>query len=381
MFRQLFIFTSLLFTAAAQEAVQLLEHSAALLKEGKRNEAISLLDKVRNDGSLRAIEKFQLGWLYGQAQRYEVAIAIFESLPQDVPGVSTHAYARALSYFNMGRFQKTIDILADVKRQGLEDTRALNLLGVAYAKAGEAEKAYNSLRDGVTDGPVDLISYLNLVTLCVDYQNLALAEKIATQGVVAFPGAGTLYVSRGAVRMLRGQKEEAREDFSTAANLKPIDSNAYFFLALADYKLGRFAEAIETLNKAIARGVADPDLHYLLAESLIRSEPAAPAAVIPALNRAIALDPLFTEALVLRAKLHLQSGAVEQSVADLESARKVEPGSRTVLYNLAKAYRQSGRERQARELFQKVQDDTVAQVDTLAGKKIQKVLVERSGKE
>lgn len=379
MFRLLFTFISLLLCLKAEEtseALTKLREAESFLREGKESEAVQILDALHGARSLPPLAVFQIGWLYGQARKYQAAIAVFDSLPADVPDPLTHQYALALSYFNLERYQKTIQILEEAKQRGLTDAKSGNLLGVAYAKAGEAEKAYSNLRDGISGSPSDLLGYLNLVTVCVDYQNLSLAETVATRGVEAFPDSPKIFFRRGAVRLLAGKRDEAHRDFETARKLAPGDPEIAFFLALSDYQRGRYPDAISEIRSAIQQGTSDADLYYLLAEALLRENPRQPARPLAELDRAITLNSNLVSALVLRAKLHLQAGDAAKAVLDLERARAIEPASRPVLYGLARAYEQVGRHREAQALFATVKEDSRTSVDALATQKMERVLVE-----
>jgi tetratricopeptide (TPR) repeat protein len=382
LFRRQFTFISLallpLWQALAADAAGRLQQAGTLLRDGRVAEAVTQLDSLRNGPPLSPLDLFQLGWLYGQARKYDLAIGIFQTVPDNVPDPATHYYALALSHFSLGRYRETVDILSEAKSRGFMDAKAANLLGVAYAQLGEAEKAYASLRDGIGEAPTDATGYLNLVTLCVEFHNNPLAEKIATRGMEAFPRESRLHISRGAVRMLGGQVEQAREDFGHAIQLDPRDADASFFAALADYQLGRHAAAITVLRTAIRNGVADPDIHYLLAESLLRANPDDSAGVLRAIDNALSLDGHSVPALVLRAKLRLQAGRAADAVADLERARSVEPGSRGVTYGLARAYMQLGKRKEAEQLFEQVREDAANSVAEMGQKKLSKTLVERA---
>jgi tetratricopeptide (TPR) repeat protein len=367
------------FALAAQEpAGHILERAGSLVQENRRDEARALLDGIRSSPELSQLERFQLGWLYGRVRQYQTAIAIFESLPEAVPDPATHHYAIALSYFNLGQYTKTVEVLTRLKERKLADSKALNLLGVALAKAGEAEKAYNQLREGVVEGAGDPTAYRNLVTLCVDYGNLALAEKIATSGLEAFPSAAELWLSRGMVRLLTGKREEARDDLQHAAKSDPKSTDAAFFLALAAYELNRFPEAAATLRHVIEQGIADPDIHYLLAETLLRLDPDNPAPVIEQLDRALAHDPNSVPALVARGKLLLQAGNAKGAAVDLERARAADPESRSAAFNLARAYQRLGRKEEADELLKHVRQDSQQTLEAFTNRKVRQVLVERS---
>jgi len=363
--------------ARAEDAKDALGRAAALLKAGRAVEAVIELDRIRTQSGLSAILQFQLGWLYGQARKYQTAIEIFRAVPEAIPDPLTRQYAIALCHFNLGEYQKTIDILSESKKRGLTDAKAVNLLGVAYAQLGEAERAYNSLREGIIEA-TDVDGYLNLVTLCVEYRNNELAEKIATQGIAAFPNDKHLFIYRGAVRMLSSELDAASSDFGSALKLAPKDPDAIFSAALTQYQRGSFEQASGILRDAIARGVRDSDLHYLLAESILRIDAGHADAAMKELNRAIEIDAASVSALVLRARLELRIGALQQAKADLERARIIDPESRPVLYMLARVHQQSGNSQEAVRLFQYVRQDAAKTVDEYGRKRLQKILVEKT---
>lgn len=357
---------------AAQDPAALFQSARELLGAGERAEAVKRLDELSGLPALTPVARFQIGWLYGQAREYPRALEVFQSLPENVPDPLTHGYAVALTYFNMSRYDRTVQVLAELKERGYTDAKSANLLGVAYAKAGEARKAYDALREGVLASPSDQDGYLNLITLCVDNNDLRLAGTIADRGVEAFPKSARLRVRRGAVDLILGQVEGARQNFREALERSPKDQEAYFFLALCDYQEGKFADAVQVLQKPVDEGFADSDVHYLMAECLMRSSASATAAVRKQLDRALALDATSVPARTLRAKLALEAGKPQEAAADLEKARTVEPDSRPVLYNLGRAYRMMGRQQEALALFQKVQQDSQATAADMGKKRLGK---------
>jgi tetratricopeptide (TPR) repeat protein len=363
--------------ACAEDVTERLNQAAALLRDKEISRAVPILDGVRSTPSLKPIDRFRLGWLYGQSRRYETAIAMFEALPEDVPDPLTHYYAIALSYFNLARYDRTASVLTTAKQRGFTDARSANLLGVAYAKLGQAQKAYEALRGGVTGTAADPDGYLNLVTLCVDFGNNALAEKIATKGIEAFPSDARLVLSRGALRLAASQTEAARADFERAMQIAPRDPSPVFFAALGEYSSSQYADAIRILRKAIDAGVADAETHYLLAETLVRSDTDNDVEALRETDKAIAMDGALVPALLLRAKLELKKGDTRIAVRDLETARDMEPQNRNVLYLLGRAYQQTGNNAEAKKLFQHVQQDSANLVSDLAKKKMHKILVER----
>src|ERR1700758_2522448 len=83
-------------TAASCNAVQVFASVEEQLKNKRYEEAKAALDSLRSCPRLSNTEKFNVGWLYGRARDFHVALIIFNSLPADVPDPSTHQYAIAL---------------------------------------------------------------------------------------------------------------------------------------------------------------------------------------------------------------------------------------------------------------------------------------------
>ena len=97
-----------------------------------------------------------------------------------------------------------------------------------------------------------------------------------------------------------------------------------FFMALAEYRQSKFEEAGQVLKNAIASGIVDSDLHYLLAECLIRIDGTDSATVLAELDRAIQLNPNSVSARVLRGERLLASGRPQDAIIDLKIARELD---------------------------------------------------------
>jgi hypothetical protein len=58
------------------------------------------LDGIRSCPALSDMETFQLGWLYGRARHFDVALKVFDRVPESVPDRPTHDFAIALVSLN-----------------------------------------------------------------------------------------------------------------------------------------------------------------------------------------------------------------------------------------------------------------------------------------
>jgi Flp pilus assembly protein TadD len=109
------------------------------------------------------------------------------------------------------------------------------------------------------------------------------------------------------------------------------------------------------LRQRIKRAPSDATLQYLLGEGLMRSGASPGEATFAeakaALNKSVRLNPKSAPAHVALAKLLLKQGAVEPAVVHLETARTLDPKQKAVYSQLAIAYRQQGKQEQARNML------------------------------
>ncbi len=352
------------------------EKVTTLLQNKNYHGASQILDKLHQCSGLSATENFQMGWLYGRARRFDAALKIFRSVPADVPDRLTHQYAVALSKFELADYHGAADALKELPPDVL-DAKCVNLLAVSYSKLGLLQDAYSVLIQETQKDPHDLSAFLNLVTVCAEGGNFEKAAQVASEATRLFPQSAEVFIVEGAANILLGHLKEAYANFSTAVSLDPSRSDTRFFLALTDYREGKYTEAVAVLKAAIQAGLVDSDLHYLLAECLLKMNATDTASAIAELNRAIELDDNSVSARTLRGKLLLEKGDAKGAVADLEFARHHDPESRGASYNLARAYRALGKEDQARALFQQLRGQTADALKTMSDQKLSDTLTGR----
>ena len=346
----------------------------SLLKSRQYEQAAHALNQLQGCPNLSPIQTFNLAWLYGRAHDSKTALKTFQSVPPDVPDRPTHQYAIALSEFELGEYRSAVEALKGLRSQGLLDAKGTNLLGVSYSKLGLYQDAYPILREELQQNPDDLFAYLNLVTLLADSGNFKNAAEITNQAVSAFPRNPEVLVVRGAANILLGNVDESHSDFVAAVQLSPLQPDAEFLLALSDYKQGKFADAITEIKTALGLGIIDSDLHYLLAECMLKVDPTKTADAIGELDRAIELNSRSGPARTLRGKLLLEGGKPKQAVEDLELAHKVDPTSRSALYNLARADSALGKTEEAKSLFKQMNSQTEDSLGELSDQRVKKVL-------
>ena len=115
---------------------------------------------------------------------------------------------------------------------------------------------------------------------------------------------------------------------------------------LAKHEIKKSTDVLESLDRAYPRG---PAIKSKLARAYLQDNKTSQAAV--ALDQALATDPNYTEAILLRAELNLHTDHSQAAVSALEDLLKKNAGFRPAQLLLADAYRRSGRFDDAASIF------------------------------
>lgn len=336
-----------------------------LLESKNYPQARALIDEVSRCRNLTPTGRFRLGWSYAQAGNFNAALKQFNSVGGDVPTTAVHAYAVALVELEMQRYDEAVKTLRALEAQGPLDEASANLLGVAEAKAGHYQNAYNVFRSEIQRRPKDLTAYLNVITLLSDAGEYTEAATILSGAQQVFPGNAQLMIAAGAVDQLLGKDKDALARFDAVVQAEPRNAEARFLLAATNYQMGQFGAAKEEIEKSIRDGVESSDLYYLLAQSELKLNPASSSDALAAANRAVQLNGKSVQALTLRGQLLLGAGQPKAALPDLVAAHGLDPSSHDATYNLARCYSALGKKEEAASLYHKLSaqsEDAVTQL-------------------
>jgi tetratricopeptide (TPR) repeat protein len=326
-----------------------------LLEKKDYQGAKTLLRGLESCPHLLPLQRFNVGWLYGKAHDSSDALKIFKSVPTDMPDRLTHGYAIALASFELGQYQDSINTLTALRSEGIFDAKCADLLGVSYSKLGRYQEAYGVMVENLQQNPTNPYAYFNLITLFVDTRELDKAAQVADKAVAALPQDAEALSMRGSIELSQSKIEDAYRDFALAARLSPGMPDPPFFMALADYRQTKFEEAVKVLKTAIASGIVDSDLHYLLAECTIRIDPSNSATALAELDQAIQLNPDSVSARALRGSTLLDVGRPQDALVDLKKAQDLDPNpradTRNTTYLLGRVYVALGKRDEAKALF------------------------------
>lgn len=143
------------------------------------------------------------------------------------------------------------------------------------------------------------------------------------------------FFSDGAAKLWRaGRLAEAAEAHERALQLDPNMANSHVGLIGLYAKLGSADRVESHYRAALRRASKDPRTHYFYGEFLVKT--GRPQEAIPALERAVAIEPDHAEALNNLGIAHERLGDLKKAGEYYRAATKVEPGHRSALFNLGR---------------------------------------------
>jgi tetratricopeptide (TPR) repeat protein len=153
----------------------------------------------------------------------------------------------------------------------------------------------------------------------------AALEAIGTGSAAGRPARAAVFAQAAQAWMMAGDPQRAFAAATLALTMTPDDADLLIDRAAALGTLGRYAESVADLDRAIALDQARPDALVFRAAAwrhLDRAE-----AARRDIERALALDPRNAEALLERGILRQLAGDTEGARMDWEGVTELAPGS------------------------------------------------------
>jgi Flp pilus assembly protein TadD len=238
---------------------------------------------------------------------------------------------------------------------------------MAYSRSGKLKEAYEALRTATTLDPMNENHYMDLIILCLEASDHALALQIADAGLQRMPTSHRLHLQRGAVLAMKGEFGEAEKEFTEANRLSPDAGLSNVAMGLVLIQMEKVSEAIEVLRRQRSKTPNDPYVFWFLGEALNRSgiKPGSDVEkeAIAALETSIRLNSALSQPRALLGKILLRRGELERACEQLEKAVELDPEDLTATYQLAQALQRKGDSGRAKELFLKVEKARIAERD------------------
>jgi Tfp pilus assembly protein PilF len=230
----------------------LLAQAEALLRAGKRPEAIDAYQRLLGDEPGRPDAWFNLGWLLRQERRYDEAL---------------EAYGQALTH-GVGHAEEV----------------HVNRAAILSERLYRNSDARAELKSALSVAPRFTVAHLNLGQIEEDEGNKVDARTAYNDAIAIEPGNARAHARLGALDIFEGQSDAAIDRLANAARSTRTEDDAAeigFALANALDANKRFDEAFACLTRAnmlgrnVARTRFDPVGYDALIDGLIKAFPEA----------------------------------------------------------------------------------------------------------
>ncbi len=201
-------------TTTSLEALQLYAQANRADEVGDIGRGIALLEQAVAIDSTFAMAWRRMGALLlrpGRGQRDEGRDALRRAyaLRERLAGRERYHVEAVHAVFNEQDDEKAVTAYLTILDKYPRDRTALNNLGVAYARLGNAREAARWYREGIVQGVAPTISYTNLVGAQVALGNLAAADTTRELFEAKFPDHSDKFTQRASLATVSWDYERA----------------------------------------------------------------------------------------------------------------------------------------------------------------------------
>ena len=328
----------------ALKAPWTLHYAECLLAQHDVSQATAVLKLLpADDGENR----FQAGLILGRAEAYAPAAEFFASSRKRYSDPYVAGYNQLLMLVKGKSYPDAIQLFHELIAQGYQRAELYNLISEAYLKTDRVQDAYDALRTATRLEPESEDNYVDLASVCLEYEDYPLGKEILDVGIHYIPNSYRLYIQRGVTFVMRGSLAEAEKDFETAANLAPNKSLPYFALGWVWVQSAQTDKAVRVLREKSKLPGMDFLVPYIFGVALVHSgaDAGTPAAdeAVAAFESSIRLNSNFSHSHAELGKLLFKLDEVDRAITELKAATTLDPGDSGPVYVLAQAYRKKAR--------------------------------------
>jgi tetratricopeptide (TPR) repeat protein len=318
----------------------------------------------------QAEEELRKGTALTRAGSFSEAIPHLLAARERVLNTYAANFNLALCYVATGQFEQGIEVLHGLRLAGHDSADVENLLAQAYIGNAQVQEALASLRKASALSPQNEKLYAFVADACMSHRDYTLGLTVVGIGLRNLPRSSRLYYERALFLIQLDDLDKAKRDFERASQLAPGSEIGYLAAAHEELIGGNIPQAIATAREGVNKGYENHALLTVLAEALIRSGagPGQPDFVEAQtiLEKAVMQQPNDAASQIALGNLYLIAGHLEDAIAHLEKARRLEPGTPSVYANLAKAYQRRGEVQQAGDALTVLQRLNQEQADKIS---------------
>ncbi len=295
----------------------------------------------------------RLGEWYVQAKSYSSAVVYLEKAYRIEPDAYDNAYDLALSQLLAGDAASARRLVERLLRE--QDRPELhNLLANIEETSGNFRAAAQEYETAAREDPSEK-NIFDLGTELLKYHGYRQALQIFAYGVDRQPASARLRVGLGVAQYSLGEYRDAVETLCKAVDLDPKDTRALEFLGkMYDVSPEFSGEVARRLKHFAMLYPSNPAANYYYALALRNSHTEGDAEARAFLEKAVKEDPSFADAHYQLALAYGDEGLDAKAIEELKLAVRLRPDMKSAHYRLAQLYSKQGKLELAHEEYKRV---------------------------
>lgn len=252
----------------------------------------------------------------------------------------------ALCYVATAQYRLAVPIVEQLQEQNPATAAVWNLSAQVYVGNAQPDKAFGALQRAAQITPGDARLYSYVADACTAARDNALGLKVVDLGLRNIPRSARLHYERAVFLTALDRFLEAKKDFQLASELGQNTDIGYLAAVHESLIEGDLDASIREAREAISKGKDNYILLSLYSEAIFRSgvSPGSPRLheAEQAAEKSITERPDFADSRIILGKLYRIDRRLDDSIAQFEVARKLDPQNPAIYSNLAMEYRLKG---------------------------------------
>jgi tetratricopeptide (TPR) repeat protein len=319
-------------------------YGAILLRLGRTAEARAQFEaslKLNPDQPSALTNLAQIYFDGGQPDDLHLALTLLDRVAKSSPDAQI-SNALVVTYLKLAQVLMDRDIraagrtLETAVASGRDDARIYAALADVYQADGRFENAIPAMRLAIQRDPQNEVYYFRYGLLLVDSRAPAAGIVRLQEALKQFPNSARLWLALGIAQFTNGQNAEAEDSFkrSLALDAKLVPALAYLGVTYAER--GQYEKAIAFYEQGIALNAKLGSLHYLVADTLLKTSNADTTRAEKHLRRATELDPTLAGAYLAWGQLYARANRYNEAAPLLERALTLQPELVEAHYQLSR---------------------------------------------
>jgi tetratricopeptide (TPR) repeat protein len=320
----------------------------ACLNANASAEALKLIGLLEGGSGLSVEQEYEIAKILNDRQMFVESAARFRRIAEMQPTSWQNQYNLALALVRAKQPRQALPILASLTAEHASDVNLLASIASTYEAASETSLALDAYQKAITGDPTNPDRYLDCTRLMIDLDRYDDATALTQQGISLVPDDYPLTIRLGAIEMMRGNREKARDWYRKATAEHPALALSYVALAQTYMKEGKDAEALQILTEGRGAVPRDFALEYVL--GLVSFQLGQQKEAMDALKSAEELGPTVVEPHYQLGLLYMKMQQWQGAQQEFEQVLKLDPHNAATYYQLSRTYQRLGATHKAQQM-------------------------------